>query len=268
MTEHEQILMAVKKCRRVDLYVDSRPLTSNEKGKIVSIVEKREHGEPLQYLLGHCEFRGLTLKVDNRVLIPRPETETLVEKALERIKDSKAPLCILDIGTGSGNIAISLAKEIDNVFVYASDISQNALKIAQENALLNSVSKKVKFVRSDLFSQFNHSFYGFFDMMISNPPYIETHVLSTLPVDVQREPRLALDGGKDGLKFYRNIIPNSVNFLKPGGVLAFEIGEDQKESIERIFSQNKKFESIKTFKDDCGRNRIMTGEKCYGKISH
>jgi len=232
MTEQELILTHIRNCRRVDLYADPRPLTMEEQFHLEHILAERRCGKPLQYLLGECEFMGLKFTVNPSVLVPRPETELLVELAIEKIKDKKEPSRILDIGTGSGNIAVSLAKFIPNAVITALDCSVEALAVARQNAKASEVEHRIGFFEADIFSVF--ALQNKFDLIISNPPYIPSHEIKNLPLDVQQEPRLALDGGEDGLKFYRHIFSYAVKHLTEGGCLLMEIGDGQSPALERI----------------------------------
>jgi len=266
MTEEELILTAVRKCRRVDLYADSQLLSPRQKNQIDDIKFNRQNGTPLQYLLGSCEFMGLEFKVDARVLIPRPETEILVEAAINILKKGEGRKWmtprILDLGTGSGNIAVSLAKFINESQVTAVDISNPALDLARENARLHGVHEKIKFIQSDLFVSLKNSLPNpvGFDMIISNPPYIPSAVVGRLPIDVQKEPVLALDGGVDGLDFYRRIIGESSAFLKHVGFLLLEMGDGQAEAVEQITLKTEKFCGQQCLKDYMGTKRIMIAE--------
>lgn len=261
MTEHELILTSVLNCRRVDLYVDSRPLTKKEEKRLSHIAQRRKGGEPLQYILGHCEFMGLRFSVYENVLIPRPETELLVEAILERHQHKNALLEILDLGTGSGNIAVSLAKYLD-CQVTTADVSKEALVVAKKNASLNFVSDKIRFIQSDLFSFFGNEprKQSLFDIIVSNPPYIQSDAIHKLSKEVRREPRLALDGGKDGLDFYRRIALQASRFLKVGGHIFLEIGDGQKKSVEKIFENTKNFILKETIKDYRQTDRVLIME--------
>lgn len=261
MTENELILTSVLNCRRVDLYTNAQELTPLQLQQIEIIKQRRQNGEPLQYILGQCEFMGLTFKVDERVLIPRPETEILVETALSILKSlPQKEFTVLDIGTGSGNIAIALAKLVSNVRVTAVDFSQPALDLALLNAKMNAVENKIQFIQSDLFTALKKDFSQTkFDLIVSNPPYIATRGLSSLPMEVQKEPRAALDGGIDGLEFYRRILQEANNFLKTKGCLILEIGESQKQSLECLL-QNFLLKKIEFLKDLSGRDRILLVE--------
>ena len=241
--------------------------------KYFELIDRRASGEPLQYIVGSTEFMGLTFKVAPGVLIPRQDTETLVEDALEVMErgtirrepavDQRKSWDVLDLGTGSGAIAISVAKiapEIGlKVNVTASDISKDALKIARENAKLNGAEKMVKFVEGDLFSPFGGMLGSKkFDMIISNPPYIPSGVIETLQVEVKdHEPMLALDGGDDGLDIYRKIAEALPKHLKKDGVLMLEIGHDQKDSVSNILIDTGLFSDIRCYQDLARKDRVI-----------
>ncbi|MFH1360436.1 MAG: peptide chain release factor N(5)-glutamine methyltransferase [Candidatus Omnitrophota bacterium] len=240
MNENELLLTTIKKCRRIDLYVDPQPLTPSERLELALMQSRKDAGEPLQYITGQCEFMNIVLTVNSSVLIPRPETELLVEFMLHQIRlagwESSS---ILDIGTGSGNIALSLAKELPKAMITALDISQEALAVAQKNAQINGLAQRVQWIKSDLFSFSDApSESKKFDCIVSNPPYIPTGELGKLPANVQREPKIALDGGEDGLDFYRRIIRKSPEFLKDKGFLFLEMGDGQSEDIVALFNEN------------------------------
>lgn len=208
---------------------------------------------PIQYIIGKTEFCGIDFAVDERVLIPRPETEHLVEKVIELAGGSDKKLKILDMCTGSGNIAIALTKSITNCRIVASDISEDALDVARCNAAKNGVSDRIDFVESDLFT----NVLGSFDIIASNPPYIARPEFETLQKEVLREPRIALDGGDDGLWFYRNILSASTLHLKPDGHVVFEIGYGQLSGILDIIKKIGQFKLVEVKKDWRGIDRIV-----------
>ena len=223
------------------------------------MIERLKSGEPVQYILNKQEFMGLNFYVDKNVLIPQPDTENIVEEVIaitEVLKKTKNELKILDMCTGSGAIAISLAKYVEKTLIYASDISENALKIAEENATRNLVN--VVFFKSDVFKNIIPAFQ--FDVIVSNPPYIETKVIPELSKEVRSEPELALDGGEDGLKFYREIIKNAKEYLTENGYLVFEIGYDQRESVMTLLKDNA-YKNIYSKKDLAGNDRVVVGQK-------
>jgi release factor glutamine methyltransferase len=209
-------------------------------------------GVPVQYLVNKQSFYGMDFFVDNRVLIPQPDTECLVEEGLEFLK-GKENAKVLDLCTGSGAIAISIAKNSDAT-IYASDISKDALDVAKLNA--TTLGADITFIESDLFKNINEKF----DLIISNPPYIKTDVIESLSIEVKNEPILALDGKEDGLYFYREIIKSAKDYLNPNGKLLFEIGFDQKESVTKLFDEAG-FNNVYSKKDLAGLDRIVSGEK-------
>jgi len=261
MNEAELLFSQILKCDRPSLYINSKKrLGLDVSGRISSILKKRIQGEPLQYLLGNTEFMGLEFKVKPGVLIPRPETENLVEAAARYIHSLKktSGSNILDLGTGSGCIAVSLAKLLPCLKITASDISGQALEIARQNAKANNV--RVKFIESELFSskkmRLNH-----YDMIVSNPPYIPTDEINSLQIEISYEPRQALDGGSDGLDFYRRIIPEASQYLKDKGLLILEMGFGQHKRIENIFYKSAKFEIIEVVKDLNNIKRVIIAQK-------
>lgn len=259
MNEHEQILTSILDCRRVDLVVDQKPLTQNQQKQYDQMINRFVGGEPLQYIIGHTDFMGCKICVDRRALIPRPETEILVDTCLRKIKELiKSPtIRILELGTGSGNIAISLAKNLVNAHIVTVDVSRDALDLAVCNAFENNVRDKIEFIHGDM-AVYLKKYDSFkFDVIISNPPYIATHLLKDLPRDVREEPPVALDGGKDGLQFYRAIIRHGFNRLNSGGFMIFEIGDNQEPAVKSIIEEAKKYHDIKFFQDYMQINRIV-----------
>jgi len=254
MNEAELVLTHVLNCDRLSLYLNQgRDLSKDKAALISAILGRRAKGEPVQYILGQTEFMGLEFKVDRRVLIPRPETEILVEVALKIVKAAGiASPKILDLGTGSGCIAVSLAKNIPQGRVSASDISLQALELARENADLHQVS--IAFIQSNLFTSLGKE--GF-DLIVSNPPYVATFELSTLAREIAFEPALALEGGQDGLDFYRRISNQAAGYLQAGGFLILEIGLGQREPIENMLINSKNFEIIEIVKDYNNIERVI-----------
>lgn len=216
-------------------------------------------GKPIQYILNKQDFMGLHFYVDENVLIPQPDTENLVEEVIKiskTLKMSKEQLKVLDMCTGSGAIAVSLSKYVDKALIYASDISINALDVAKKNAKSNSLD--ITFIHSDLFNDIEIS--NQFDIIVSNPPYIETEVIKSLSKEVQEEPIIALDGGKDGLDFYREIIKCAKEYLIKDGYLVLEIGYDQKDSVIKLLQDND-YKNIYSKKDLSGNDRVVVGQK-------
>ena len=257
MTETELMLTSILNCRRVDLYVDPKPLDSFQAKQLEEFQLQRENHEPLQYILGSCEFMECKLLVDPRALIPRLETEILVETILEKIC-STISSNILDIGTGSGNISIALAKHLRECRVTAVDFSKGCLDLAALNARMNSVSDRIQFIQSDLFSSLKpENFTAAFNIIVSNPPYISTDELDALPPQLRYEPRAALDGGEDGLSFYRRIFAECRPFLKPEGFLFLEIGAQQTNALKKILASFSYLKLLDVRKDLCHRDRVV-----------
>lgn len=205
--------------------------------KVKEILEKCKiikSGKPLQYVTNSQNFFGLKFYVNENVLIPQPDTEILVEEAIERIKEiNKKNVKVLDLCTGSGAIAISIKNELkDKVDVYASDISKEALLVAKKNAKEILENESITFIESDMFKSISEKF----DVIVSNPPYIKTEIIKSLDKEVQEEPYIALDGGIDGLKFYKEIRENIEKYLEDNGTLLMEIGYDQKEEVLNLFN--------------------------------
>jgi release factor glutamine methyltransferase len=208
-------------------------LSASQRTAYEDNIARRLHHEPVQYITGQQEFYGLTLKVSPAVLIPRPETEHLVEAVLKLLPTNK-PLRIIDIGTGSGAIAIALATHLPQAAITALDISTQALAIATSNAREQKVADRIRFLQSDLLFAINHEAEAF-DAIVSNPPYVAETDRDILHPQVRdHEPATALFAGEAGLDIYRRLIPQAHNFLKPNGLLALEIGHDQKDSITAL----------------------------------
>ena len=237
--------------------------------KYFDLIDRRASGEPLQYIVGNTAFMGLPFKVEPGVLIPRQDTEVLVELALsvinyDLIHGKKLDLArkswdVLDIGTGSGAIGVSIAKLGRKCNVTMTDISKQALNIAKNNARVNGVDKSVKIIEGDLFAPVSGRFGNKkFDMIISNPPYIPTDEIGELQVEIKdHEPLIALDGGVDGLDTYRRIAKDVGNYLKKKGVLMLEIGHDQREGVTAILKETKLFVEILCFQDLAGLDRVI-----------
>ena len=237
---------------QTDFITHPREVTDDEMRKINDIITRRNSGEPLQYILGYTEFMGMTFKVNEDTLIPRQDTETLVETVVTKIGSKK--LRVLDIGTGTGCIGISIAKLCPNTKVTLLDYSDAVLSVARENAELNEVD--VEFVRCDILEEIPA---GEFDLIVSNPPYIETDTIFSLDNIVRSyEPVEALDGGFDGLMFYRRIIEEvAKEILSDDGAVAFEIGYTQGEAVSEMLREED-FSGIKVLRDPCGNDRVVT----------
>lgn len=223
-------------------------------------LEKIKNNTPIQYITNNQEFMKMNFYVDENVLIPQPDTEILVEEVIKYYNEhlNKSTVKILDLCTGSGAIAISLAKYIENCEIIASDISHKALQIAKLNAEKNIVHKKISFIESNMFSNIN---INDFDIIVSNPPYIESNTILTLNAEVQKEPKIALDGGIDGLDFYKIIINNGFNYLKNNGKLFLEIGYNQKNKLFELISKSEYFSEPICVKDLSNNDRVIICKK-------
>ena len=259
MTETELVFTQVLNCNRASLYLNKgRVLNRKESALISAVLKRRIKGQPLQYILGQTEFMGLKFKLTPDVFIPRPETEILVETAMSIVHSSQFTVhSILDIGVGSGCVAISLAKSLKNVDVYGIDISKEALKVAEQNALLNKV--KINFMQSDLFLNQQLRTINY-ELIISNPPYIPSADIENLQPELHYEPSVSLDGGRDGLDFYRKIISSAPNYLSADGFLVMEMGFNQAQTVKELFYSSKKFDIIKVVKDYQGIDRVIVAE--------
>ena len=224
----------------------------NKENEYKEYIEKIIKGKPVQYITNNQEFMKLNFYVDENVLIPQPDTEILVEKVIKSI-DIMENIEILDMCTGSGCIGISLAKNIKNTKVTLVDISKEAIEIAKKNAIQNEVENKITFIQSDMFENVK----GKFDIIVSNPPYIKTDIIQTLDKQVQNEPHIALDGGKDGLDFYKILINEAHKYLKKDGKIFLEIGYDQKQEVESLAKQSKHYKKIETIKDLSQNDRVI-----------
>ncbi len=221
---------------------------------------RRSAGEPVAYITGRKEFWSLDFVVTPAVLVPRPETELLVETALGLAAAASKPR-ILDLGTGSGAIAVSLGREIMAAEIWATDISPQALEIARENAGRNGAAENIRFVAGDLFAPVDER-RSFFDLIVSNPPYIRTGEMDSLPRDVRDfEPRAALDGGPDGLDFYRRIINDAPRHLAAGAFVLLEIGADMGEAVARLFAEGGVYGPARLYRDLAGNDRVAVTRK-------
>ena len=226
---------------------------------IKTMIDKRKNSYPLQYILGEREFWGMDFKVSEGVLIPRQDTEILIEETLKKLKDNKhkSNLKGFEIGVGSGIISITLLKEIETLTMIGVDINDKAIELTKANALKHEVSDRLCILNSNLFEKINKE--NQFDFIISNPPYIETKVIDSLKEDIKKhEPKLALDGGEDGLDFYRAIIEQSKSYISPEGFIAFEIGYNQAEAVKKIFVENG-YPNVTIAKDLAGFDRVVIG---------
>jgi release factor glutamine methyltransferase len=262
MTESELLFTQALNCDRAALrFNKDKHLTSEQSFFISSVLKRRATGEPIQYILGKAEFMGLEFIINEDVLIPRPDTEILVEAVL-KYAGSLPPdkNRILELGTGSGCIAVSLAKFLPAFKITATDISLKALMAAKSNASLNKVAGRITFLLSDLFSSLSARG-NKYSICVSNPPYIASGEIDKLQPEIKYEPRVALDGGSDGLKLYRKIIKESSGYFKSGCFLVMEIGYSQRKGIEDIFSKHSPFNIVEVIKDYNNLDRVIVARK-------
>jgi release factor glutamine methyltransferase len=247
----EHLLAHVLGRKRIELYLDfERKLTETELGPLRELVKRRSEGEPLQHLLGTVEFCGQVFLCDKRAMVPRPETEELVELLKSEIQDLKSQ--IVDVGTGSGVIALSLAAEFPEARILAVDISDDALALAQENAIRLDLSGRVQFLKSRLLE----TIAGPFDLIVANLPYISTQDRRTLSREVLHDPEVALFGGVRGDELMRELIDQAPLRLRPGGMLALEIGLDQRDVLLSALAE-KNYRDIRSKNDYNGVTRFI-----------
>lgn len=236
----ELLLSHALQCQRIELYTNfDKPLSADELKAFRSLYERRLNREPVQYIVGGVSFMGMQFKVDSRVLIPRPETETLVEQAMLVCQKASPgqPLSIMEVGTGSGNIAISLAKFVKGAKLWTIDVSEEALALARENAEYHGVSDKIVFERMDAFEPVDQLLLRRFDLLVSNPPYVSAGEWEDLQQEVRRfEPRVAVSDWKDGLEFYRRLVELAPYLLRDQGTMVVEVGYGQAETVARMLS--------------------------------
>lgn len=280
----EILLGDVLSMDRMSLYVNfDQPLEPGEVDRFRTALQRRHRGEPVAYITGRREFLRATLAVTPAVLIPRPETELLVETVLERLPakesaerdsadgeadDAGGPLLRLaDVGTGSGAIAIGLAMERNDASVVALDVSEDALEVARRNAETCGVAGQIRFVQGDLLAPLQdgadgESFAGGFDAVVSNPPYVATGEWDRLPAGIRKyEPRVALDGGPDGLDLYRRLVPEANAVLKAEGLLALEIGAEQGPAVVGLLTEASGWRHVQLLQDYAGRDRFVVATK-------
>jgi len=275
----EILLAHTLKLKRIDLYLRyDQPLCSNELAVFKSLIQRRLANEPVAYIVGVKEFYSMDIAVTSDVLIPRPETEHLVEAAIALLPDNSGfdlnfeEKRILELGTGSGAIILSLASQRPQHIYFASDRSIKAIKTAKKNANSHNLDSKIYFFACNWFATLkdhirptqplNHSTTRPFDIIISNPPYIQTRTINRLQSEIYKyEPVMALDGGEDGLCCLRHIIDNAHDYLNPGGSLLLEIGYDQKNEVHKIIDSRGKYEQVVFIKDYSGNYRVVQMKK-------
>ena len=243
----------LNKSRQYVIVNDREELDNIKEKQYLEEIKILKKGVPIEHITHQKEFMKLSFFVDKNVLIPRQDTEILVEEVINIAKKNNAKK-ILDLCTGSGAIAVSLAKYLPQAEITAIDISNEALKIAKKNAISNNVENQITFISSDMFTNLNEEK---FDISVSNPPYIKTNVIKNLDIQVQNEPYIALDGGKDGLDFYKKIINESYQYLKYNGYLCLEIGFDQKIDVIELIENTESFTGTYSKKDLFDNDRII-----------
>lgn len=243
----------LNKSRQYVIVNDRQELDNIKEKQYLEEIKILKKGVPIEHITHQKEFMKLSFFVDKNVLIPRQDTEILVEEVINIAKKNNAKK-ILDLCTGSGAIAVSLAKYLPQAEITAIDISNEALKIAKKNAISNNVENQITFISSDMFTNLNEEK---FDIIVSNPPYIKTNVIKNLDIQVQNEPYIALDGGKDGLDFYKKIINESYQYLKYNGYLCLEIGFDQKIDVIELIENTESFMGTYSKKDLFDNDRII-----------
>jgi len=269
----EVLLAHVLKIERLEIYLNlDCQLTEKQLSAYDRLIVRRLRREPVAFIIGHKEFMGLKFFLNQDVLIPRPETEILVEEVIEKAQEiqkarsyeswRKSPLTIVDLCTGSGNIAISLAKNISSCKIYATDISEGAIQVARENAKFHNVLGKVEFLLGDLFNPLRNLDPNLaVDFVVSNPPYVKSKDLVLLPPEIKKEPIWALEGGNEGLNFYKCIVPQASRYLVSGGYLIMEIGDDQGKALVHLIKKEKQFYPPRLVKDYAGLDRVVMAQK-------
>jgi len=262
--DSEVLLAEVLRCDRSFLFTHPEYPLSGEAEEILKIwIARRSRGLPVAYLLGKKEFWSLDFLVTPAVLIPRPETELLLEASLERERKGRAERAVAEVGCGSGAIIVSLARELGEGEFYATDASSEVLWVARQNAIRHQVEGKISFLRGDLLEALRgRNLEGRLDQVLSNPPYIPSLEMSRLPREVRLyEPKEALDGGADGLSVYRRLIRQARKFLKSGGWLLLEMGEAQGGAIGKLLSQVGGFGEMEILKDYQGIERVICARR-------
>jgi len=266
----ERLLSECIGLSRLELYINSdRLISTQELDSFRELVRRRAAGEPLQHLLGETEFFSKPFKVQPNVLIPRPETELLVEECIKCLTDSNSSIVApkaVELGVGSGIISVSIAAEIPRLEVHGTDISEDAIKLSEVNARLNGVSGRVSFYLGDLYEPLPDRLIGNIDLLISNPPYIKSNEIEGLATEVAvHDPHLALDGGKDGLEFYHKIAMGAKKWLNDHGKLILEIGSEQGKDVCKILEASG-FRNASVKKDYNGMDRIILADIEKGEL--
>jgi len=258
----EILLAHVISADRIDLYLRyDQPLNSDELSRFKTLIKRRANREPVAYILGHKEFWSMDLEVNRNVLIPRPETECLVERALESLAANPEPKSILELGTGSGAVVLALASENSRHSYLGTDVSRAAVGVARRNSRRLGLGAKIRFMVADWFAPFDTKS-GIFDLIVSNPPYIKSGDLKGLQPEIHVfEPITALDGAKDGLCYLRHIIQCAYRYLKPAGALLLEMGHDQQAPVKQIIDACGQYEDAQFYKDYSGHDRIVSMRK-------
>lgn len=254
----ELMLGHVLGLKRIGLYLNhDRPLRDQELSDFRALVRRRLDGCPVQYLMGETEFFSLSFQVSPAALIPRPETEILVETVLKCLKPLSPPLKVADLGTGSGVIAVSLASHLPGVYLYAVDRSSDALELARKNATKHGVADRIRFFQGDLFEPLRGKGRSF-AALVSNPPYVSSGQLESLPREIRLyEPLLALDGGPDGMEVIRRLVAQAPQFLVKGGILALEVGAGQAPSAGELMAKMGAFDQPQMIEDYAGVERVV-----------
>lgn len=262
MAESELLLRHVAKMDRLEFFTGQSVLSRPAQNRIRKLAAERRKRKPLSYLLNKSEFYGLGFYVNADTLIPRPETELLVEEALRLLDESgvERPQ-VLDIGTGSGCLAVSLTSERPHCRMTALDLSPRALKVARKNRQKHNLQQKIKLVKSDLWAAFGSRYRAYWDLIVSNPPYIPAREMSALPAEVRREPAMALNGGKQGLEIIYKILDRAPFFMKPKAYLLMEIGKGQSDILKREFARWPEFTNGRFIRDFAGIERVLVLQK-------
>lgn len=261
--EAEILLNYFLKMSRSEIYLNyDRVLNNTEKRQLEKKIQKRIDKIPLQYITKHQEFMGMDFLVEEGVLIPRPETEILVDEVIKRLKNYRYSdnLKVVDLGTGTGIIATCIGKFIEDIIIYATDISKKSLQLALKNAKKHNCKDKIIFLQGDLFEPFiGRIEKNSLDVIISNPPYIDSYNFKLLPPEIKNnEPKIALSGGIDGLDYYRKIIKKSPYYLKKCGFMALEVGINQSKMVEELILKEDSFnQNIEIIKDYLGIERVV-----------